>query len=81
LVEAKIGRWLASPNRSLAQGVKSVNVLVPLGHGFSNVFFLFPSPPQKRVQERGAGFARPRKTGTTLFITLGWGLAAKQSDF
>ncbi len=41
--------------------------------GFSNVFFLFPSPPQKRGKERGAGWALPRPTGTTLFITLGWG--------
>jgi len=24
-------------------------------------------------KERGAGWARPRPTGTTLFITLGWG--------
>ncbi len=48
--------------------------------GFSNVFFLFPSPPQKRRKERGAGWALPRPTGTTLFITLGWGLAANQSD-
>ncbi len=47
---------------------------------FSNVFFLFPSPPQKRVKERVAGFARGRKTGNTLFINLGWGLAANQSD-
>ena len=37
------------------------------------VFFLFPSPPQKRVKERGAGVARERHTGTTLFINLGWG--------
>jgi len=48
--------------------------------GFSKVFFLFPSPPQKRVKERGAGLARPRQTGTTLFTNLWWGLAANQSD-
>jgi hypothetical protein len=48
--------------------------------GFSNVFFLFPSPPQKRVKERVAGVARSRHTGNTLFMNLGWGLAAKQSD-
>src|SRR5258708_39542724 len=41
--------------------------------GFSNVFFLFPSPPQKRVKERGTAVALPRHSGTTLFITLGWG--------
>src|SRR6266566_188626 len=41
--------------------------------GFSKVFFLFPSPPQKRVQERVAGCARPRPTGNTLFTNLGWG--------
>ena len=37
------------------------------------VFFLFPSPPQKRVQERVAALARPRQSGNTLFINLGWG--------
>src|SRR5260221_14683839 len=31
--------------------------------GFSNVFFLVPSPPQKRGKECGAGWARPRPTG------------------
>src|SRR5260221_13743754 len=30
-------------------------------------YHFFPSPPQKRVKERGAGWARPRPTGTTLF--------------
>jgi len=35
--------------------------------GFSNVFFLFPSPPQKRVKERVAAVARPRHSGNTLF--------------
>src|SRR6266478_6030226 len=50
--------------------------------GFSNVFFLFPSPPQKRGKERVAGWARERQSGHTLLIHLGWGgLAAKQSDF
>jgi len=49
--------------------------------GFANVFFLFPSPPQKRVKERGAALARERQSGTTLLIHLGWGLAANQSDF
>jgi len=43
------------------------------GQGFSNVFFLFPSPPQKRGKERDAGWALPRPTGITLFLTLGWG--------
>src|SRR5258707_9806813 len=43
------------------------------GQGFSKIFFLFPSPPQKRGKERGAGWAQERPTGTTLFITLGWG--------
>src|SRR5260221_14377685 len=47
--------------------------------GFSNVFFLFPSPPQKRVQERGAAVARPRHSGTTLLIHLRWG-ACCQSE-
>ena len=44
------------------------------------VFFLFPSPPQKGVKERGAALARERQSGTTLLIHLGWGLAANQSD-
>ncbi len=44
-----------------------------IGQGFSNVFFLFPSPPQKRVKERGAGVARPRHAGTTLFNNPEWG--------
>jgi len=43
------------------------------------VFFLFPSPPQKRVQERVAALARERQSGNTLFITLGWG-ACCQSE-
>src|SRR6266446_7842347 len=42
----------------------------PEPQGFSNVFFLFPSPPQKRGKERGAGWALPRPTGTTLFLNL-----------
>src|SRR5258707_11546685 len=41
--------------------------------GFSNVFFLFPSPPQKRVKERVAGWALPRPTGNTLLLNLGRG--------
>ncbi len=45
----------------------------PEPQGFSNVFFLFPSPPQKRGKERGAGWALPRPTGTTLFTNMGWG--------
>jgi len=49
--------------------------------GFSKVFFLFPSPPQKRVKERVAAVALPRHSGNTLFIHLGWGLATNQSDF
>src|SRR5258708_32300792 len=48
---------------------------------FSKVFFLFPSPPQTRGKEGVAGCPRPRPTGNTLFLTLGWGLAANQSDF
>src|SRR5258708_35269406 len=45
----------------------------------SKVFFLFPSPPQKRVKERVAAVALPRHSGNTLFITLGWG-ACCQSE-
>src|SRR5258708_38361920 len=48
--------------------------------GFANVFFLFPSPPQKRGKERVAALARPRQSGNTLLIHLGWGLYANQSD-
>ncbi len=44
-----------------------------IGQGFADVFFLFPSPPQKRVKERVAAVARPRHSGNTLFIHLGWG--------
>src|SRR5438132_7174645 len=40
---------------------------------FSNLFFLFPSPPHKRGKERVAGWALPRPTGNTLFTNLGWG--------
>ena len=43
------------------------------------VFFLFPSPPQKRVQERVAALALPRQSGNTLLIHLGWG-ACCQSE-
>src|SRR6266699_4947619 len=46
---------------------------------FANVFFLFPSPPQKRGKERVAGWARERPTGNTLFNNLGWG-ACCQSE-
>src|SRR5258708_34591959 len=46
---------------------------------FKNVFFLSPPPPQKRGKERGAGWARERPTGTTLFTNLGWG-ACCQSE-
>jgi len=49
--------------------------------GFSNVFLLFPSPPQKRGKERGAAVARERHSGTTLLIHPGWGPAANQSNF
>src|SRR5260221_2684965 len=45
--------------------------------GLLKSFFLFP--PQKRVQERGAGVARERHTGTTLLIHAGWG-ACCQSE-
>ena len=38
------------------------------------VFFLFPSPPQKGVKERVAALARERQSGNTLLIHLGWGL-------
>src|SRR5258707_7393909 len=38
--------------------------------GFSKVFFLFPSPPQKRVQERVAERARSRATLLYLFSHL-----------
>ena len=34
------------------------------GQGFANVFFLFPSPPQKRVQERVAASARGAEAAT-----------------
>src|SRR5690242_6387096 len=47
--------------------------------GFSKVFFLFPSPPQKRGKERVADWARPRPTVNTLVMTLGWG-ACCQSE-
>src|SRR5258708_10105203 len=39
----------------------------------SKVFFLFPSPPQKRVKERVAAVARVRHSGNTLLINLGLG--------
>src|SRR5260221_5856631 len=47
--------------------------------GLSKVFFLFPSPPQKRVKERVAALARERQSGNTLLLNLGWG-ACCQSE-
>ena len=49
--------------------------------GFSTVFFLFPSPPQKKIKERVAAVARERQSGNMLLIHLEWGLATNQSDF
>src|SRR5260370_35291277 len=40
------------------------------GQGFANVFFLFPSRPQKRGKERGAGAPRPPATGTTQLLDV-----------
>src|SRR5258708_24358193 len=40
-----------------------------------------PPRPKKRVKERVAGVARERHTGNTLFIHLGWGLAAIRATF
>ena len=48
--------------------------------GLSKVFFLFPSPPQKRVKERVAALARERQSGNTLFINLGWGACCQDMD-
>jgi len=45
----------------------SVKPPLQMLQGFSKVFLLFPSPPQKRVKERVAGWARSRPTGNTLF--------------
>jgi hypothetical protein len=50
---------------------KNLNLTPP--QGFSQVLLLFPSPPEKRGNERGAAVA-PR----SCFI-WGWGLAASQS--
>ena len=49
--------------------------------GFSKVFFLFPSPPQKRVKERVAALALPRQSGNTLFYNLGWGACCQSERF
>jgi len=62
---------LCTPTRT--RRLPDLVTALSMWHGFSNVFFLFPSPPQKRVQERGAALARERQSGTTLFINLGWG--------
>jgi hypothetical protein len=56
---------------------KNLNLTPP--QGFSQVLFLFPSPPEKRGNERGAAVALQRHSGTTLVLHLGWGLAANQS--
>src|SRR5260370_8405862 len=51
-----------------------------LRQGFSNVFFLFPSPPQKRVKERVANWVLPRPTGNAPLITLAWGFPPIHHD-
>jgi len=53
---------------------------VYLRTGLRKSLFPLPLPTPKRVKERGAGSALPRRTGTTLLIHLGWGLAVNQSD-
>src|SRR5260370_1385197 len=66
---------------SAAHFHRLVNASAMIAQGFAKVFSSSPSPPQKRVKECVAGLALPRQTGNTLFMNLGGGLAAKQSNF
>ena len=43
-----------------------------LSAGFLKNLFPLPLPAPKKSKERVAGVARPRHTGNTLFINLGW---------
>jgi hypothetical protein len=40
--------------KSIRLSPQSCNTFVEAGQSFSKVFFLFPSPPEKRVKERVA---------------------------